>query len=242
MKSILITICARGGSKGIPGKNIKLLDGKPLIYYTLKTADDFKSSVDFDVDIVLSTDSDSIKKVVNSLKFNINTEYDRPSYLASDTAGKLDAIEDVKSYMEKRTSKKYDYLLDLDVTAPLRNVEDLKKTLELLQSDNDALNIFSVSLANRNPYFNMVEENEQGYFSLSKKGSFLSRQKAPKVYDMNASFYIYTSEFFNLNYKTAITDKSLIYEVPHLCFDLDHPIDFDFMEYLFENNKLDFEF
>lgn len=240
--NLLVTICARGGSKGIPGKNIKSLNGKPLIYYTLKTAEDFKKSVDFNVDIVLSTDSDAIKEMVNSLNFDIVTDYTRPEYLATDTAGKLDAIIDVKAYMEKKSGKSYDYLLDLDVTAPLRNVKDLTKSLEILQNDKEAYNVFSVSSANRNPYFNMVEKNENGYFSLSKEGTFLTRQSAPDVYELNASFYIYSHKFFLQDQKTAITDKSLIYEVPHMCFDLDHPIDFEFMEYLFANNKLDFEF
>ncbi len=239
--TLLITICARGGSKGIPGKNIKSLNGNPLIYYTLKTAADFKDSVDFDVDIVLSTDSDEIKNTVESLNFDITTEYTRPNSLASDTAGKLDAIKDVKSYMEKKKGKYYDYLLDMDVTSPLRNSADLKKSLQILKEDSEAYNIFSVSPANRNPYFNMVEEQDNGYFALCKTGKFLTRQSAPKVYDMNASFYIYRSRFFTDEVPSAVSPKSLVYEVPHLCFDLDHPIDFEIMSFLMENNKLDFE-
>lgn len=239
--NLLITICARGGSKGIPGKNIKMLNGKPLIYYTLQTAENFKNSADFKVDIVLSTDSDEIKNTVENLNFDITTDYTRPSRLASDAAGKLDAIKDVKAYMEKKTRKSYDYLLDMDVTSPLRTTNDLKKSLQLLEDDPNAYNIFSVSPANRNPYFNMVEEQDNGYFSLSKTGKFLTRQSAPKVYDMNASFYFYRSCFFTDEMPSAVTGRSLVYEVPHLCFDLDHPIDFEIMSFLMENNKLDFE-
>ena len=68
----------------------------------------------------------------------------------------------------------------------------------------------------------------------------MTRQTAPKVYDLNASFYWYRRSFFELGEKSAITDKSLIYEMKHICFDLDHPLDFLFMEYLLQNNKLDF--
>jgi CMP-N-acetylneuraminic acid synthetase len=241
MKKGLITICARGGSKGIPGKNIKPINGKPLIYYSIAVAVDLSKK--YDLDIFLSTDSEEIKSVVSSLAFSqVDTTYERPDFLANDTVGKLDAITDVYNYAQKKNNKEYDFLLDLDVTSPLRTSLDLETSIELLFSNSTALNLFSVSPANRNPYFNMVEENENGFYELCKKGQFLTRQSAPRVFDMNASFYAFKKGFFGENRKTAITDKSLIYEVPHLCFDLDHQIDFEFMSYLLENKKLDFDF
>ena len=241
MNKGLITICVRGGSKGIPGKNIKPLSEKPLIYYTSKIAEEFKKNKD--VDIYLSTDSEEIKNVVNNLGFNkIKTDYVRPKTLATDIAGKLDVIKDVKIFAESSLNKKYDYVLDLDVTSPLRSIEDLEKAYKLLFESEQALNIFSVSPANRNPYFNMVEESEDGFYKLSKQAEFLTRQSAPKVYDMNASFYIYKKEFFEEKNRSVITNKSLIYEISHICFDLDHPIDFEFMSFLLENDKLDFDF
>lgn len=237
---ILITICARGGSKGIPGKNIKLIDGKPLIFYSINTAQQFKEYKG-NTDVVLSTDSEEIKRVVNELGFNIDTNYCRPSYLASDNAGKVGAIKDVLLYSENKYQKTYDIILDLDVTSPLRNLLDLERALNILMEKRDAFNIFSVSPANRNPYFNMVEEKGNGYVELCKKGEFVSRQTTPKVYDMNASFYFYRRIFFAQDLKSAITESSLVYEVPHICFDLDHPIEFEFMSYLLANNKLDFQ-
>ena len=237
----LVTICARGGSKGIPGKNIKPINGKPLIAYSFAVATELSKK--YDLDIFLSTDSEEIKNVVSSLGFsNVNVEYNRPDFLASDTAGKLDAISDVYQYAEKSNNKIYDFVIDLDVTSPLRTAQDLSDSIELLFNDDEALNLFSVSPANRNPYFNMVEEKGDGFFELCKKGQFLTRQSAPRVFDMNASFYVFKKEFFAENHKTVITDKSLIYEVPHLCFDLDHQIDFEFMSFLFENRKLGFDF
>jgi CMP-N-acetylneuraminic acid synthetase len=109
--------------------------------------------------------------------------------------------------------------------------------------DEEALTLFSVNPSNRSPYFNMVEKNESGYYQLSKKldTTILTRQTAPLVYDLNASFYFYRRNFFDLDLKTPITNKSLIFEIKHLCFDLDHPHDFDFLEYLFTNNKLPFQ-
>lgn len=237
----LITICARGGSKGIPGKNIKQVNGKPLIAYSIEVAEELIKL--YDIDIYLSTDSDEIKDVVTSLNFpTIDLSYKRPDFLACDSAGKLDAIVDIKDYAERRNNIMYDFVIDLDVTSPLRTSLDLVNSIELLFKNQKALNLFSVSPCNRNPYFNMVEENEEGFYELCKKGQFLTRQSAPRVFDMNASFYIFKKNFFEGNYKTVITEYSLIYEVPHLCFDLDHQIDFEFMSFLLENRKLDFNF
>lgn len=238
----LITICARGGSKGIPGKNIKLLNGKPLIYYSLKFAEEYANRYD-NTWIYLSTDSEEIKRVVKELGFrNIFTDYLRPPELATDAAGKIPAIKDVKEYAEKTNHLKFDYIIDLDATSPLRTMEDIDLSLNRLSNHKGALNIFSVSPAHRNPYFNMVEEKDDGFVKLCKEGKFLSRQSAPRVFDMNASFYIYTPEFFQNGLTTSTTNRSLHFEVPHLCFDLDEPVDFEFMEYLLSNNKLNFEF
>lgn len=111
---------------------------------------------------------------------------------------------------------------------------------QILKADPNAFNIFSVNTAARNPYFNMVEKKDSGYYNVVKQGNFVTRQAAPKVYDMNASFYIYRRSFFENNLKSAITERSLIYEMPHLCFDLDEPYDFEFMEFLLTNNRLNF--
>ena len=235
----LITICARGGSKGIPGKNIRLLKGRPLLAYTIDIAKQFQKEYQ-SVDIVLSTDSEDIKKIAE--QYGIKSDYQRPEYLANDTAGKIDAINDILLFTENKNNKKYDYLLDLDVTSPLRTLDDLKSAFSKLQNDETAINLFSVNHASRNPYFNMVEKKENGYYATIKKIEtvILSRQASPEVYDMNASFYFYRRAFFDLNYSGAITDHSQIYLMSHVCFDLDHPIDFDFLEFLMIENKLNF--
>lgn len=237
----LITICARGGSKGIPGKNVKLINGKPLIYYTLKIAEEFALN-NHNTKIYLSTDSLNIKEIVKEFTFaTINTDYNRPLQLATDSAGKMDTIKDVLKYAEAKNNLSFDYILDLDVTSPLRTIKDIENAFIKLTQVSDALNIFSVSPANRNPYFNMVELDKDGFAQLCKNGYFLTRQSSPKVYELNASFYIYKSSFFKMNMNSPITNRSLIYEIPHMCFDLDHPIDFEFMSYLLKNNKLDFK-
>jgi len=238
--NILITICARGGSKGIPGKNIKLINGKPLINYTIKLIQ--KIAPKYSAKITLSTDDNEIKKAAE--KCGLFTNYKRPEHLATDTAGKIDTIKDLLLYEEALLNEKYDFILDLDVTSPLRTEQDIDDALELMKKNTEAETLFSVNNAARNPYFNMVEEGADGFYKLIKTnpdGSVMTRQSAPKVYDLNASFYWYRRSFFDLNLKSPITDHSLIFEMKHTCFDLDHPIDFLFMEYLLNNNKLDFE-
>jgi CMP-N,N'-diacetyllegionaminic acid synthase len=173
----------------------------------------------------------------------LKTEYTRPEYLASHTAGKLDTITDLLLFEEKQKNKRYDYLLDLDATSPLRTQQDLHASFEMIRGDENAYNLFSVNPANKNPYFNMVEQTENSYFNLSKRpaGTVMTRQSVPKVYEMNASFYFYRRKFFDDGLRSAITDRSLIYVMPHICFDLDHPIDFDFLSFLLAHNKIDFE-
>jgi CMP-N,N'-diacetyllegionaminic acid synthase len=236
--NILITVCARGGSKGIPGKNIKLLNGKPLIEYTLNSANFFSKK--HKSTIAISTDDEKILSVCNSLGFYTN--YKRPFELSTDNVGKTDTINDILLFEEKNQNIIYDYILDLDVTSPLRTQLDLNDAFEKLKYNSSALNIFSVNKANKNPYFNMVEQNENGYFELSKKGDFLTRQSANPVYELNASFYFYKRDFFNNTIKKVVNERSLIHLMDHICFDLDHPIDFEFMNFLLENNKIDFEF
>ncbi len=236
--NVLITICARGGSKGIPEKNIKKLFGKPLIDYSIKHAMEF-ALLPYDIDISLSTDSHEIKKVAEIS--GLYTDYLRPRHLASDSAGKIEVLEHILKYEEKRHEKKYDILLDLDVTSPLRNIDDLKEALKIFLENKEALNIFSVSQPHKNPYFNVVESKDDGYCKLVKQSNTFSRQSAPKVYDMNASFYFYRRSFFEQKLKSSITNKSLFFLMDHICFDLDESLDFDFMEYLFSANKLDFK-
>jgi len=239
--NILITICARGGSKGIPRKNIKLMAGKPLIDYSIDLADKLK--VRWNAKVALSTDDSEIKNV--AADNGLFTEYIRPEYLATDGVGKIDTINDLLVYEESLVDYKYDFVLDLDVTSPLRTVQDIEKGLELIIANPETQNLFSVNNADRNPYFSMFEENANGFYSVVKTnadgGVLLSRQSAPKVYAVNGAFYWYRRSFFDSGSKSVNTDKLLLYTMDHICFDLDNPIDFLFMEYLLENNKLDFE-
>lgn len=240
--NILITICARGGSKGVPGKNIALVNGVPLIAYSIKAANLFKEAIApiHDVTIALSTDDQKIIEVAS--QYDLYTDYKRPLELATDSIGKIAVIKNLLNYQEKKTHVNYDIVLDLDVTAPLRTLEDLLTSLSSFINQAEAYNSFSVSPANRNPYFNMIESSDGVYAQKSKElnGDIFTRQSAPKVYDLNASFYFYRKIFFEKKFNTVFTSRTMYHVIDHICFDVDHPIDLEILDYLVSNNKLDF--
>lgn len=232
--NILITVCARGGSKGIPGKNIKPVGGRPLIAYTIDAALNFAKSLDAEVE--LSTDSEQIKAV--AAECGLTTEYVRPDFLANDTCGKPEAIRDLMLYAEGRYGKRYDYVLDLDVTSPIRTQEDIRRCVEMIVANPEAKTIFSVSPCARNPYFNQVEEGEGGYCHVVIDGKYTARQSAPKVYDINGSIYVYRRDALDCDFPRAVTDRTLVYVMDHLCFDLDEPQDYDYLAYLLDTGRL----
>ena len=158
---VLCTICARGGSKGVKNKNIKEINGKPLIAYTVEQA--IKSKL-FE-HIVISTDSDDIANIAK--KYGAEVFFKRSAEMASDTAGKLDVIRDAFVRSEEYYKKEYDYLVDLDATAPLRNVEDIVDSFkQFIENNND--NLITAMPGRRSPYFNLVEQNKEGKVYLSK--------------------------------------------------------------------------
>ncbi|ELR70605.1 Legionaminic acid cytidylyltransferase [Fulvivirga imtechensis AK7] len=236
---ILVTICARGGSKGIPDKNIKVINGLPLIAYSILLARQIKDK--YGADIALSTDSARYKDV--AAEYGLKAEYTRPQDLATDGAGKIGVIRDVKEFEERKRQKKYDYVIDLEVTSPLRNLDDIEVALEKLIANEEAHIIVGVSPVTKNPYYNMWEKKEDGFWGLSKPTSdnILARQKSPKVYASNGMLYIMRHTFFDYGYKSIVTDKTEVYVSPHICFDLDEMIDFYFMDFVLSNNKLDFK-
>ena len=214
------------------------MNGIPLIHYSIQMAYKFKTAVseNYNVDLFLSTDSDEIKAIAK--KVGLETEYVRSAGLSNDTVGKVQVIRHALAYAEERFDRNYYMLLDLDVSSPLRSLENLLDAFNLFNKNAVALTMFSVNKAHKNPYFNMVELNENGYAQIAKpRGrAFLSRQDSPVVYELNASFYFYRDTFFKASYNTPITPRSMIFEMKHPCFDIDHEIDFKFMEYLLSNN------
>lgn len=227
MKNVLCTICARGGSQGVKNKNIKELNGKPLIAYTIMQA---KDSGLFE-HIVISTDSDDIASIAK--KYGAEVFFKRSAEMASDTAGKLEVIRDAFKRSEEYYGKTFDYQIDLDATAPLRNVEDIVNSFnQLVENNND--NLITAMPSRRSPYFNLVEVDENGRVDLSKKlpSRIIRRQDAPKSYDMNASIYIWKRDTI-LNENNLFLKNTGLYVMPEeRSIDIDTPLDFEFVEFM----------
>ncbi len=231
--NILFTICGRAGSKGIKNKNISNLLNKPLVYWTISAIDLFvneqKILSDFKFDIALNTDSKELVDIVQNNKMQKVEMVDRKKELSGDVIGKIDVVRDTYFEMQKIKGLKYDVVVDLDITSPLRtekNIEDLIK--KSINSDVDV--VFSVTESRRNPYFNMVQRNSNGNIEKVIKSSYTSRQQAPTVYDLNASLYAYSPDFLNKNLQLFDANCDIIEMVDTAVLDLDKPSDLDLME------------
>lgn len=236
---ILFTICARAGSKGIKDKNLKMFLGFLLPYYTLSAIDLFVSKTDDSYDIVLSTDSDElIAMFENDIKMNIDIVR-RQSSLAMDDTPKPVVILDCIKTMSKRKSIKYDMVVDLDITSPLRTVKNIEELVNK-KKQTDADVVFSVTTSRRNPYFNMVKKTDNGYKRVIKS-NFAVRQQAPEIYDMNASMYAYDPIFLEKDTNFLNGKCDVIHMMDTGVLDLDHLQDFELMqviaEWLFKNNE-----
>lgn len=182
MMKILVIIPARGGSKGIPHKNIKPLAGKPLIYYTIDVA----RSIASDENICVSTDDPEIMQCVES--YGLKVPFVRPAELATDTAGTYEVLLHALNFYEKQ-GKVYDVVLLLQNTSPFRTATQVEEALALYQSNLDM--VVSVKECSANPYYCVFEENQEGYLNICKgDGNITRRQDAPKVYEYNGAIYV----------------------------------------------------
>lgn len=232
MKKILFVIPARGGSKGIPGKNIKLMGGIPLICRSIDIARKF---VD-DKDICVTTDSDEIIRVVKG--HGMEVPFKRPDYLATDTASSYDVlIHAIDFYKEKGIE--YDWMVLLQPTTPFRKEDDLRKMLDMMSDDLDM--VVSVKEAETNPYYNCYAVNEEGYLQkfIKSQSTGYGRQKAkPAIYEKNGSVYVIKISSLR---KQKINDfeKVHFYEMNKVySIDLDEPLDWIFAEAVLKEGLL----
>ena len=229
--NILCTICARGGSKGVHNKNLKLINGKPLIAYTIEAA---KESGLFSR-IVVSTDSDEIIKVAK--EYGADVFFKRPAELASDKAAKIPVIRHAHIESTKHFKEEYNIHVDLDATSPLRLVSDLTEALDQFKkNDNDIL--ITAMEARRSPYFNLIEDFD-GKIRVSKElpQQVIRRQDSPKCYDMNASIYIWKSDVL-MESDTVFMDKTGLYVMPEeRSYDIDTELDFKIVEMILKERN-----
>lgn len=222
-------IPARGGSKGLPGKNTKKLLNKPLIGHTIEQA---KQSRYIDR-LIVSTEDLNIASVAK--RYGAEVPFIRPSALARDSSGTIDVLLHAIDWLESRENSFFDIVVLLHVTTPLRNVGDIDNCIEMLIKKR-AESVFSVTEAHRNPYFNMVELHNKERVKLVKKGNFLTRQSAPKVFDMNSSIYVWWTHIL-VKKKKVILGKSRVYLMPkERSVDVDDSLDFRLAEMIMKEN------
>jgi len=221
----LFVIPARGGSKGIPGKNIKPLNGKPLIYYSIEFARSFVP----DKNICVTTDSKEIAESIERINYNIL--FLRPERLATDEAGAGEVLLHAIEEYEKR-AQAYETVVLLQPTSPFRLKRHLHEAYSLYSSAIDM--VVSVKDSEANPYYNIFEEGEDGFLKKSKDGNYSRRQDCPPVYQYNGSIYIINAASLK---KTALNEFEKIVKyvmAVEYSIDLDTPYDWTIAECLMD--------
>ena len=225
--SLLCTICARGGSKGVVGKNARDLLGKPVLAWSIAQA---RETGLFEA-IAFSSDSDALLEA--ALKAGADIAVKRPDEMATDTAPKLPAIRHCLEQAIARTGRTPEIFVDLDVTSPLRLASDITGAVTLLR-DSGARNVITGAPARRSPYFNLVEQRTDGSVGLSKSANppITRRQDAPRCFDMNASIYVWRVASF-LERPAVFYPDTRLFEMPEeRSIDIDSDLDFTLVELL----------
>ena len=225
--NIICVIGARGGSKGVPGKNIRPLLGKPLIAWTIEQA----KNCSLINHVVVSTDNKEIAEI--SKDYGAEVPFIRPKELATDRSGKWEVWQHALNACEEFYKKEFDIYIDLDCTSPLRDVDDIYKAIEQYKkSDVDA--IFSVCESRKNPYFNMVEYDKNNNLKVVKSLDYpiIRRQDSPKVFEHVASIYVLNSDYLR-NGNGLLSGRTKGYDIGiKKSFDLDSEFDFELIEHI----------
>lgn len=221
-KSLYI-IPARGGSKGIPRKNIKELAGIPLIHYSIAVA----RALTDDAHIIVSTDDEEIAQVARQT--GLAVPYMRPAHLATDTAGSREVIIDAMDYADS-AGIQYDNVVLLQPTSPLRTIDDVKRALDLYSQDVDM--VVSVVETSANPYYNCFEADATtGYLHVSKgDGKITRRQDAPKVWEYNGAIYVINPQSIRTMAMGEFSRKVPCEMPRERSIDLDTPMDWTIAE------------
>lgn len=228
--SILYIIPARGGSKGVPGKNIKSLAGLPLICYTINIAKELTSAEN----ICVSTDDPEIVKIAT--EFGVPPPFLRPLELATDSASGYDVYMHALDYY-KKNGKDYNTIVVLQPTSPLRTLKNVKEALALYNSNLEM--VVSVKETSSNPYYVLFEENTNGFLVKSKPGNFTSRQECPPVFEYNGAVYVINVAAMRQKQIVEFTKikKYLMSDI--LSIDIDTPLDWMFTEFLINKKIVD---
>ena len=228
---IICFIGARGGSKGVPGKNIRTLGDKPLIAHTIEKSLDSNL---FD-HVIVSTEDPEIAKIAK--QYGAEVPFMRPKNLAKDTTGFAEVMIHGITKL-KKLGYEFDIFVNRDCTVPFIRNSDIKKSLNLFKKKKPYA-VYGVYQQHFNPYFNIMEKNSSGFLELCKKlkNRPKSRQEAPIVYQLNGLFVFDVNIF--LKYKTPILPKSLPVEIPSECgLMIDTEIEFRLAELILKNKLI----
>ena len=227
----LVIIPARGGSKGVPKKNIKPLNGKPLIHYTIEAA----RAVFHDDKIIVSTEDEEIKEIVE--KIGLKVPFLRPTALATDETSTYEVLLDTIKQVEK-TGYVPNTIILLQPTSPFRNAAHIQSAIKIFKKNLDVDMVTSVKETKANPYYLLYEEDKELYLKKFKITNFTRRQDCPKVWELNGAIYIINKKslivkpisLFNKIIKYEMDEKSSI--------DIDSMLDFEFAEFLLQSIKV----
>ena len=225
--SLVCTICARGGSKGVVGKNARDLLGRPVLAWSIEQA---RETGLFDA-IAFSSDSDALLDA--AVKAGADIAVKRPDEMATDTAPKLPTIRHCLEQAIAQMGTTPEIFVDLDVTSPLRLATDITGAVALLR-ESGARNVITGAPARRSPYFNLVEQRTDGSVGLSKSANppITRRQDAPRCFDMNASIYVWRVAPF-LEHPAVFYPDTRLFEMPEeRSIDIDSDLDFTLVELL----------
>lgn len=240
MSKYLFTICGRAGSKGIKGKNSSLFLGIPLVYYTLAAIKLYRDAhAEDDITLALNTDSSDLKELLD--KSGIPYEFvARKEELAGDDVSKVDVIRATYQVVKNDKDEDYDAVIDLDITSPLRTLKDIEVLLAKRKVSRAGV-VYTVVPSRRNPYFNMVQLNEDGMCSRVIRTDIDARQQAPQVFDMNASMYAYSIDFMKSDAGIFDVSNEFTLMEDTAVLDLDNKHDLRYMEiiaqYLFAHEE-----
>lgn len=225
MENILVVIPARGGSKGLPKKNIKNLCGKPLIGYSI----DIARKITTDDNICVSTDDIEIKKVVED--YGLYVPFTRPEELATDTATTNDVLLHAIDFYEKQ-GKNYNIILLLQPTSPLRKAKEVKEAIALYRDDIDMV----VSVTKSHAPAILCNENKNGYLELIFNKDAIGRQSLPSLYEFNGAIYVINVNSLKIKGLSAF-NKRIKYEMPkESSLDIDDIYDFNFVESIIQKS------
>jgi len=244
--NILVTICARAGSKGVVSKNTRDFLGYPICLYALSALDIFVDRYGSgygDFCLAVNSDSPKLYQQIDAVNFEyIKTE--RKESLAGDVASKIDVIRDTLAQAESIAGRAFDIVVDLDLTSPLRRAVDIKNVIDTLDGTPGAEVALSVTGARRNPYFNQLIKKESGFYGTVVDSDFVARQQAPEIFDVNAAAYAYRADFLRNSDTMIIKAKIAVsYMEDTAVLDIDNEHDYEMLQVIadyYYKNKPEF--